>query len=110
MFMAYKLYFMTFKYGIFDSTAGTAIDFSVFRDSLILSARINKFSDDISPNVKIGLRYYPFETWFINFGSVYLLDDRRDFYLGVGATFTDDDIKSILSLGAISSTAGSMKK
>ena len=109
-FMAYRLYFMTFKYGIFDSTAGTGIDFSLLRDSIVLNARINKFSDDIAPNFKIGVRYYPFETWFINFGSVYLLDDRRDFYLGVGATFTDDDIKSILTFGSLSTSAGSMKE
>jgi len=110
VFMAYRLYFMTFKYGIFDSTAGTGVDFSLFNESVVLNARINKFSDDIAPNLKLGLRYYPFETWFVNFGSVYLLDDRRDFYLGVGATFTDDDIKSVLTFGSLSSSAGTMKK
>jgi len=110
MFMAYRLYFMTFKYGIFDSTGGMGIDFSILQDSVILNARINKFSDDVAPNIKLGLRYYPFETWFLNLGSVYMLDNRRDFYFGMGATFTDDDIKSLFSMGALSSSAGSMKK
>jgi phospholipid/cholesterol/gamma-HCH transport system substrate-binding protein len=109
-FMAYRLYFITFKYGIFDSTAGTGVDFSLLNDTFILNARINKFTDENAPNLKIGLRYYPFESWFVNFGSVYLLDDRRDFYLGVGATFTDDDIKSVLTFGTLSTSAGTMKE
>lgn len=109
-FMAYRLYFMTFKYGIFNSTAGTGIDFSLFKNSIVLNARINEFSDEIAPNLRIGFRYYPFDSWFVNFGSVYLLDDRRDFYLGVGATFTDDDLKSVLTFSSLSTSAGSMKK
>ncbi len=109
-FMAYRLYFMTIKYGIFNSTGGASIDFSLLKNSIILNARINEFSNDTAPNFKVGFRYYPFDSWFINFGSVYLLDDRRDFYLGVGATFTDDDLKSVLTFGSLSSSAGSMKK
>jgi phospholipid/cholesterol/gamma-HCH transport system substrate-binding protein len=109
LYMAYSLYFMTFKYGVFDSTAGMGIDFSILNNLIVLDTRINEFSDEINPNLRIGIRYYPFETWFINLGSVYLLDDRRDFYLGLGATFTDDDIKSVLTFGSLSSAAGSMK-
>ena len=109
-FMAYKWYFMTFKYGIFDGTAGTGLDLSFLDDSLIINAKINEFSEELSPNLRIGLRYYPFDTWYINTGAVYLLDNRRDFYLGIGATFTDEDIKSVLTLGSISSSVGSVKE
>jgi len=98
LYMAIKFHFLTFKYGFFESNAGIGFDFNFFQDTVILSTRINEFTDR-GANLKLDLRVYPANYFFVNLGSIYAMyPDKRDFYLGVGASFTDDDLKSILTV------------
>ncbi|MBN2694586.1 MCE family protein [bacterium] len=98
LYLAMRFYFITLKYGIFESSAGVGADFDFIRDKFVITTRINDFSEDY-PNLRVGLRYYFGRHIFLNTGGYYLFDsDRRDFYLGLGATFYDKDLKSIFTV------------
>ncbi len=98
VYLAMRFYFLTLKYGIFESSAGFGADIDFIKDKFILSTRFNDFFEDY-PNVRLGLRYYVGKHLFLNTGGYYLFDSsKRDFYLGIGATFYDKDLKSIFTV------------
>ncbi len=103
LLMAFKFYFLTFKYGIFESSAGVGIDFSLFHNSLEFTTRLNEFSNT-APNLKLAIKYYPVKYLYLNVGTLYALHpNNRDFYFGFGASFDDKDLKSILTVMPIPS-------
>lgn len=98
IFMAYRFKFITLKYGIFDSDAGVGADLSFLNDKLTLLTRLNEFDLDM-PNLKIGARYNFWSNLFLNVGAIHTIsNDRRDFYLGLGAHFTENDLKTIFTV------------
>lgn len=74
---------------------------------LTLSTEVVKFSDIDSPDLRLGLRLYPFfdpdsnKPWhwlYIDGGMAHILDGSPDFYIGGGLRFNDNEVRSFVGL------------
>lgn len=97
---------LTVRGGLLDSTAGFGIDYRLF-PQLELSGELFDFSADAGPNLRSYLTLYPFfnpksdKPWqwlYIRGGVTSALDDRRDFFIGGGFRFADEEVRGLVGL------------
>lgn len=117
--------FITLRFGIIESTGGLGVDFSVpiklfyqskwLEDALVLKLDAFNFSVDqlVYPRLRATLRFTPLEHVFVNVGFDDIINrpnrdtlsnrlvSGRDFFFGAGIYFTDQDLKSILTVAPI---------
>ncbi len=115
-----KIDFLTFRFGIKESTGGAGTDIHLLDDKLMLHADVFDFSANIFPRFKIGLMWEFYRRMFIIAGIDDLMNERpktgagggRDFYIGAQVRFTDEDLKTLLMVGgsAISGLGGGGSK
>jgi phospholipid/cholesterol/gamma-HCH transport system substrate-binding protein len=109
---AKRYYFATFRFGIIESTGGVGLDLSFFNDVFVLKTDVFNFGNEALryPRLRITANVTLFQHLFLSGGidDVFnppvrnTLDNRlisgRDFFLGGGIHFTDDDLKAILTV------------
>ncbi len=107
---AKRFYFTTFRFGIIESTGGAGVDFHMWNDQLALKTDVFDFANQRLryPRVRTSLQLTFLQHLYVAGGvddifnkPVYSqLDNRvlagRDFFLGAGIVFTDDDLKVVL--------------
>jgi phospholipid/cholesterol/gamma-HCH transport system substrate-binding protein len=107
---AKRYYFTTLRFGIIESTGGLGADFHFFKDHLTLKLDAFNFSvEELTyPRLRASLRAQAFDRLFITAGVDDLLNNPhrdvttrrmlagRDFFIGGGIYFTDDDLKAML--------------
>lgn len=86
--------------GLIESTGGLAADYMFGGDKGKVSLEAWDFNrDELDPHVKITAAYNIYKGLFINAGVDDLVEDEsRSFFIGAGLSFSDDDLKYILSL------------
>jgi len=93
----------TLRGGAIESTAGLGLDFQP-ASGLSLSAEVFDFRQKKGPYLRLSGFLYPFFNpalanplnWiYLSGGADNLLSDRRDYFLGLGLRFTDNDLKGI---------------
>jgi phospholipid/cholesterol/gamma-HCH transport system substrate-binding protein len=108
-------YFATFRFGIIESTGGIGIDFNLFNDVLAIKTDIFNFGNQALryPRLRVTANVTMFQHLFLSGGVDdafnppvrSTLDNRliygRDFFLGGGIKFTDDDLKAILTVAPV---------
>ncbi|MBI3182910.1 MAG: MCE family protein [Myxococcales bacterium] len=124
---AKRFSFTTLRFGIIESTGGVGADFNFplkflwysrwIEDALVIKVDAFNFSvvELDYPRIRATVRLVPYEHLFINAGVDDLLNvptrDRqtnrliagRDFFVGAGLFFTDQDLKAILTAAPIPS-------
>jgi phospholipid/cholesterol/gamma-HCH transport system substrate-binding protein len=109
---AKRYYFATFRFGIIESTGGVGLDLNFFNDILALKTDVFNFGNEALryPRLRVTANVTLFQHLFLSAGvdDVFnppvrsTLDNRlisgRDFFLGGGIHFTDDDLKAILTV------------
>lgn len=112
---AKRYYFATFRFGIIESTGGVGLDLNFFNDILAIKTDVFNFGNEALryPRLRITANVTLFQHLFISGGidDVFnppvrnTLDNRlisgRDFFLGGGIHFTDDDLKAILTVAPV---------
>jgi phospholipid/cholesterol/gamma-HCH transport system substrate-binding protein len=112
---AKRYYFATFRFGIIESTGGVGVDLNFFNDILAIRTDIFNFGNEALryPRLRITANVTLFQHLFLSGGidDVFnppirnTLDNRliscRDFFLGGGIHFTDDDLKAILTVAPV---------
>lgn len=107
---AKRFYFATLRLGVKESTGGAGLDLHFLNDSLALNTDVFNVSVQSLqyPRVRAGLRYQAFNHLVVTAGVDDALNpivrdtltnqviSGRDFFLGAGIYFTDDDLKSLL--------------
>jgi phospholipid/cholesterol/gamma-HCH transport system substrate-binding protein len=107
---AKRFYFTTFRFGIIESTGGVGVDFNLWREQLAIKTDVFDFANQRLkwPRVRMSLQLTFLQHLYLNAGvddifnrPVYSqLDNRvlagRDFFLGAGIVFTDDDLKAVV--------------
>jgi phospholipid/cholesterol/gamma-HCH transport system substrate-binding protein len=107
---AKRFYFATFRFGIIESTGGAGVDLHMWNEQLTLKTDVFDFANQRLrwPRVRMSLQLTFLQHLFLTGGvddifnkPVYSqLDNRvlagRDFFLGAGIVFTDDDLKVVL--------------
>jgi phospholipid/cholesterol/gamma-HCH transport system substrate-binding protein len=107
---AKRFYFTTFRFGIIESTGGAGVDLHMWNDQLTVKTDVFDFANQRLryPRVRTSLQLTFLQHLYLAGGvddifnkPVYSqLDNRvlagRDFFLGAGIVFTDDDLKVVL--------------
>ena len=100
------------RFGILENTGGFGVKLHLFNDSLVLSADAFEFANPLKdhPRLKVYADYRFLDHVLLTVGADDLANKRqldidyptrivsgRDFFVGAGFYFTDDDIKLLLS-------------
>ncbi len=112
--LKYSLQFMkrisslSVRLGLFESTGGFAIDSFFFRDDLKLTAELFDWSRDANnPHLKLSAQLRFLDYFYIVAGGDDLIAKKdppfteSSFFAGVGLRFTDEDLKTLLTLQSI---------
>jgi len=96
----------TLRGGIYEGTAGLGLDFSPLT-SVLLSAEAFDFQKNSLPNLRGTLYWYPAFNplsnmpwnWLYLYGGVNAaLDARKDFFVGMGIRFADEEVRGLVGL------------
>ncbi len=112
---AKRFYFTTLRFGVIESTGGVGADFHFLKDHISLRMDAFNFADEQLryPRLRAALRLQAFDHLFVTAGIDDALNQRvrdlisnrllsgRDFFFGAGLYFTDDDLKSIITVAGI---------
>lgn len=94
---------LTLRGGLFESTGGIAADYRPFHDRLRLSLEGWDFDRGEGPHFKFTGRLKLYKDTFVNAGvDDLLLSDGYSAFVGVGVLFSDEDLKSLLTLSRFS--------
>ena len=107
---AKRFYWATFRFGIIESTGGVGVDLHFWKDQLTVKTDLFDFANQRLrwPRVRTSLQLTFLQHLYVNAGvddifnpPIYSqLDNRvlagRDFFLGAGIVFTDDDFKALI--------------
>ncbi|MCP3161928.1 MlaD family protein [Myxococcus qinghaiensis] len=108
---AKRWYFTTLRVGLIESTGGVGADLHLFEDALTLKMDAFNFAADELryPRLRATLRAQAFDHLFVVAGMDDMLNAQqrdtatqrliagRDFFVGGGLFFTDDDLKAIIT-------------
>lgn len=96
----YRFGFAVVRGGIIENSGGVGADFLFWKDRIQIHADFFEFSFETLPRLRVSasLNLWMFH---LTVGGDDLLNASRDFYVGVGLRFTDDDLKTILPFLAI---------
>lgn len=104
---AKKLNFVTFRFGIKESTGGVGLDVSLLNDDLQIWTDVFDSQSNIYPRLKFLAAWRFFSSLYIIGGADDVLNERpldgvgggRDFFLGAYLRFNDRDLRSLLMMG-----------
>jgi len=94
--------------GIIENTGGVGMDYFAFKDSLKLSGELFDFNGDndvrgTHPHMRVAGRYLFLKHLYLQTGVDNLLNPKtRNFFVGAGIKFQDNDLKTIAVGGASS--------
>jgi phospholipid/cholesterol/gamma-HCH transport system substrate-binding protein len=102
--LAKRLYFVTFRFGILESSGGIGVDFHFFDDRLEINADLFRFGDQNYPNLRVRFSYEIVQTLFILGGVDNVINadpsvpsqNGADFFLGAMLRYTDQDLIGLL--------------
>lgn len=91
--------FLTFRYGIIENSGGIGIDATLLDDALNFKFDVFDFGRNTYPRLRL-LAQWEFMTHFVLAAGIddILNGGSRDWFVGLGVTFVDDDIKALLPL------------
>jgi len=91
--------FLTFRVGITESTGGFGIDADLLDDALAFKLDLFDFGRDTMPRLRLLARWEFLNHFFLSAGIDDVLNGHaRDWFVGGGFTFSDNDLKTILPL------------
>lgn len=94
--IAKRFHDLTIRGGIFESSGGVGADYHLLDDRLKLTVELFDFGND-DPNLKARVGYSFWKHLFVTGGVDRILEgDRRDYFLGGGIRFEDEDLKYLL--------------
>jgi len=92
-----RWHFVTFRYGIMESSGGIGIDIDLLEDSLRFKFDAFDFGKDTWPRLRILAAYEFVRHLYVAAGVDNVLNENsRDFFVGLGVNFNDDDLKALL--------------
>lgn len=92
-----RWHFLTFRYGIMESTGGIGLDLDLLNDRLRMRTDVFDFGRDDWPRLRMMAAWEFARHFYVAVGIDNVLNgSRRDYFVGLGLNFTDDDLKSIL--------------
>lgn len=112
--LAKRLYFVTLRFGILESSGGIGFDLHLFDDRLEVNADLFRFGDQTFPSLRVRLSYEIVRTLYVLGGVDNILNadptvpsqNGADFFLGAMLRFTDNDLIGLFPfLGGLAGAA-----
>ncbi len=99
LYFAKRFHFLVARLGIIESTGGSGIDFVLLDDALRLAVDAFAFGEDRIPRFRTSINWVLFNHLQLTAGVDDIFDGRhRDYFFGLGLTFTDNDLKTLLTV------------
>ncbi|MFH1673963.1 MAG: MlaD family protein [Pseudomonadota bacterium] len=97
--IAKRYYDLTLRGGIIESTGGVGLDYHFFKDQLMFSFDAFDFDSEKDPHLKFKAEFSPIRHLYITAGFDDFVSDEgnESVFLGGGISFSDEDLKTILS-------------
>ena len=91
--------FLTFRFGVLESTGGLGLDVDFFGEKLRIQNDLFSFGRDLNPRLR-SMAIWEFLPHFIMTGGI---DDAlnpagRDWFIGLGIRFDDNDLKGLIPI------------
>ncbi len=100
--MAKRWHFLTFRYGVMESTGGLGLDADLLDEAMNSKLDVFDFGRDEYPRLRLLGKWEFLTHFFISAGVDDLLNaGSRDYFVGLGVRFDDDDLKTILPLAPL---------
>ena len=96
LMFARRIYFATFRFGIKDNSGGVGLDIHLLRDRIQFSSDLYRFGDDVYPRLKELVAIEFLRHLYITGGINDVLNESRDYFVGLMLRFDDQDLKTIL--------------
>ncbi len=93
---ARRLYFATFRFGLKENSGGLGVDIHLFKDRIELVTDIYRFGDDVYPVLKELIAIEFIKNMYIIGGVNDIINDNRDYFVGLMLRFDDQDLKTML--------------
>ncbi|GAB5544798.1 MAG: hypothetical protein SangKO_045580 [Sandaracinaceae bacterium] len=112
--LAKRLYFVTFRFGILESSGGIGFDLHLFEDRFEMNADLFRFGDQTFPNLRVRFNYEIVSTLYLVGGLDNILNadatvpsqNGADFFLGAMLRFDDRDLVGLFPfLGGLAGAA-----
>lgn len=95
-----------FRFGLFETTGGLAVDYHFWEERARLSTEVYRFSRTDSPQLNVMAEAQVWKPFFLWTGGDYILSrENRSFFIGGGLRFNDQDLKSLVTAAASSGVA-----
>ncbi len=92
----FRWWLFNIRGGVIDSTAGVGIDFFPWKDYIKIRTEIFDFGNENLPRFR-AYAVFNYRYFTISAGVDDILNDgTRDFFIGAGIRFTDQDLKTLL--------------
>ncbi len=88
--------FFTTRFGLIETTGGLGMDFEFFKDSLKFAVDLFDFTTDHYPRLRILAQWAFLDNFYVAAGADDVINASRDYFVGAGFRFTDDDLKALL--------------
>ena len=96
---AKRWHFLTFRYGLMESTGGFGLDLDFFDDRLSVRTDIFDWSRSEYPRLRVRAAWEFVKHIYLAAGADDAINGtHRDYFMGLGVTFTDGDIKALLPM------------
>jgi phospholipid/cholesterol/gamma-HCH transport system substrate-binding protein len=98
-----RISFLTFRFGIKESSGGVGVDFFLLKDSLKIETDLYEFGANVYPRLRVSMALRFLRKIYILGGVDDILNkDRRDYFIGAQLRFNDEDLKAVLAFGGTS--------
>jgi len=100
--LAKRWHALTFRYGIMESSGGLGLDLDLLDDSLNFKLDVFDMGRNTYPRMRLLAQWEFLSHFFISAGIDDMLNaEPRDWFVGVGVRFYDDDLKALLPVSPI---------
>ncbi|MCP4602172.1 MAG: MCE family protein [Proteobacteria bacterium] len=93
---ARRLHFATFRFGIKESSGGLGLDLHLLKDRIEFSTDLYRFGEDVYPRLKELVAIEFLRHLYIIGGVNDVINDSRDYFVGLMLRFNDEDLKTML--------------
>ncbi len=99
---AQRFHFATVRFGLIENSGGVGFDMEFFDDILKIRNDINELATgEVYPRLKSQINVEIWRHLFLSGGVDDIINDAtRDYFVGAGIQFEDEDIRTLLGVGA----------
>jgi phospholipid/cholesterol/gamma-HCH transport system substrate-binding protein len=96
------------RIGLFETSVGAGVDYYMNQDRVKLYTEAYRFGGGggtNAPQLNVGLEYHFYKPFYVWTGGDDLISKYKNYFIGVGLRFSDNDLKTLVTMAAQSGAA-----